>query len=143
MSSFTFRPGSMLHLTLEELQTELDRSLPRLYDAHNTLRGIGIQGPALNQGFAIVSGSVTFTGSQKMINTGLAEVKQVTATIQSSAATNITVTAVIGPVVKSQISLYAWQPTSSGNNTPVAATTAVTVHWSCSGVNSLNVAPTA
>lgn len=141
MSAFTLRPGTLIGLSPDQLAKELDTHLPRLYDAHNTLRGIAVQGPALNAGFALVSGIATFTGSQTLINTGLAQVKQLTATLQSSAPSAITITTLIGPTNLSQISLFAWQPTSSSVTTPIACTTATTVHWTASGINSLNVLP--
>lgn len=142
MSSFQFRPGSFIGLPLDELSKELDTHLPRLYDAHNVLRGICVQGPALNAGYATVAGTVTFTGSKLSISTGLATVKQVTATIATAVATNINVTAIVTPAIAGAINLYAWQPTSSSVTTAIAATTPVTVHWTASGINTLNTVPT-
>ena len=143
MSAFTFRPGTLLGLPLDQLTKELDTHLPRLYDAHNTLLGIAVQAPALNGSFATVSGSATFTGSKLNIPTGLQTVSTITATIIGAVATNIVVTAQVTPANLSQINLFAWQPTSSSVNTPITCTSATTVHWTCTGVNTLNAPSTA
>lgn len=78
-------------------------------------------------------GQVIVTGSSKSIATGLATVKQVTASIDSGAtAHNFTISA-----TPSQqpgcIDIYIFQPTAAGNNTPIPCTTAVTVRWMATG----------
>jgi len=137
MSTFTFRPPTLLHRTHDELELELDRHLPRLYDAHNALAGIAIQAPALNAGFAMVTGSLTVTGSKTGIVTGLATVTRVVVSIASATATNFTVTAQPTPATAGSINIYVWQPTAAGDTTPIACTTAVTIHWWASGTNTL------
>lgn len=131
---FTYRPGSLLNLDDERLRKELDNAVPRIYDAHNALRGAAIQAPALNQGFNVQSGTTTVTGSKLGIATGLATVVRVTASQDSGAtATNFTVSASPSKGTRGAIDIYVWQPTAAGNTTPIAATSAVTVHWWATG----------
>jgi hypothetical protein len=132
---FTFRPPSFYRLDNENLGLELDRSLPRLYDAHSALSGQAIKAPAINGGFSVQSGTVTVTGSKLGIVTGLTTVNQVVASINSNVATNITVTAQPSVTVKGGIDIYCWMPTSSSVTTPIAATSPVLIHWWSSGVS--------
>lgn len=130
---FTFRPPTFIELPHERLALELDRHLPRLYDAHNALDGQAIKAPSLDHGFGVQSGETTFTGTKLGIATGLALVDRVVASVVSRTATNITVTAIKSQTVIGGIDLYAWQPTGTADTTPIAATAPVTAHWWASG----------
>lgn len=78
-------------------------------------------------------GQVTVTGSSKSIPTGLATVKQVTASIDNGAtAHNFTLSATPS-AQPGCIDLYVWQPASSAVNTPIACTSAVPVRWTATG----------
>ena len=132
--SFTFRPPSFLKFSSTDLRIELDRSLPRIYDAHASLDGVAIKAPAFGTGFCVDTGSTTITGSKVGIQTRLTTVEQVVASIDNGAtATNSWVTATITPANKSQISIYVWKPTAAGDTTPIASTTPTAVRWWCSG----------
>jgi len=81
-----------------------------------------------------MSGTETVTGSKTGILTGLTLVERVVSSIDNGAtATNLTVTSRVNPLLKSAVDIFVWKPTSSGDNTPIAATTAVTVHWWATG----------
>lgn len=135
--AFTFRPPTLTKLPPEQLGVELDRALPRLYDAHASLDGVAIKAPAFGSGFCVDSGSTTVTGSKLAIQTRLTTVEQVVASIDNGAtATNTTVTATVTPANKSQIDLYTWMPTAAGDTTPIASTTPVVVRWWASGTQS-------
>ncbi len=132
--AFTFRPPSFLRFNSDQLRIELDRSLPRLYDAHASLDGVAIKAPAFGAGFCVDTGSATVTGSKLAIQTRLTTVQQVVASIDNGAtATNTTVTARVTPANASQIDLFCWMPTAAGNTTPIASTTSVVVRWWASG----------
>jgi hypothetical protein len=138
MLTFGFRPPTFLTTpATEDLLIELDRAIPRIYDAHNALIGIAVQAPALNGTFAMQTGAVTVTGSKLSIATGLATVTQVVVSIVSAVATNFTVTARPSPLRPGAIDVYVWKPTSSSVTTPVAGTTPVTIHWWASGTSKL------
>jgi hypothetical protein len=137
-SAFNFRPGTLLNLPVEDLALELDRGLPRLYDAHNALNGIAIKAPALDGGFSVQAAVTVITGSKLNIPTGLLKVTQVVASISNGAvATNFTVTARPSPGLAGAVDLFVWQPTSSSVNTPIACTSAVAIHWQASGTSTL------
>lgn len=134
-SVFSYRPPSFYRLNTENLGLELDRSLPRLFDAHSALSGQAIKAPAINGGFGVQSGTVTVTGSKLGIATGLTTVNQVVASINSNVATNFTVTAQPSVTVKGAVDIYVWQPTSAASTVPIACTTAVLIHWWSSGLS--------
>src|SRR5580765_7773348 len=137
--SFTFRPGTLLRLPLEKLSLELDRHLPRLYDAHNALNGIAIKAPAINGGFAVQGGSAIVLGSKLAIPTGLSQVSTVTASINNGAApVNSWVTARPSQTVRGAIDIFVWSPTAAGNNTPIASTTNAEIHWYATGTGQAN-----
>lgn len=132
---FTYRPPSFIRLPDEQLKNELDKAIPRIYDAHASLASTAIVASTAGAGFAVLSGNTTVTGSKLAITTGLASATQVIASLDNGAtATNLWVTARITPANHAQIDLFVWQPTSSGNNTPIACTTALSVHWWVTGV---------
>ena len=132
--AFTFRPPSFLKFSTPQLRIELDRALPRLYDAHASLDGTAIKAPAFGGGFVVDTGSVTITGSKLAIQTRLTTVEQVVASVDNGAvASNSWVTATITPDNKSQINLYVWVPTAAGNTTPIASAAPTVVRWWASG----------
>lgn len=133
-SKFTFRPPTFEHLPVDRLGIEIDKHLPRLFDAHASLNSTAVKAPAFAAGFATVSGNLSVTGSKTGIATGLTTVTNATASINNGAtATNFWVTCRPSPTVTGGIDIYVWKPTAAGDNTPIAATTAVTVHWTASG----------
>jgi hypothetical protein len=132
--SFTFRPPTFLKFSSQQLRIELDRALPRLYDAHASLDGTAIKAPAFGTGFVVDTGSATVTGSKLNIQTRLTTVEQVVASIDAgTVATNSTVTATIMPTDRSRIALYVWMPTAAGDTTPIASTTPTVIRWWASG----------
>lgn len=125
-----WRPPSLLdfHRQMEisprEASRGLDQAMQQAYNNDSQLESM----IACRQ-----VGQVTVTGSSKSIPTGLATVKQVTASIDSGAtAHNFTISA-----TPSQqpgcIDLYIFQPTSSTVNTPIACVSAVLVRWAATG----------
>lgn len=132
--AFTFRTPTFLKLPPHDLRVELDRALPRLYDAHASLDGVAIKAPAFGTGFVVDTGNVTVTGSALGIQTRLTTVQQVVVSIDNGAvATNNTVTGRVTPTNASQIDVFVWQPTAAGNTTPIASVSPIIVRWWCSG----------
>ena len=132
--TFNFRLPSFLKFDSQQLRVEMDRSIPRIYDAHASLDGVAIKAPAFGTGFCVDTGHLTITGLKEGIQTRLTTVEQVVASIDNGpTATNATVTATVTPANHSQISIYVWQPTAMGDTTPIASTTPVIVRWWCSG----------
>ena len=132
--SFTFRTPSFLKFNSTQLRVELDRALPRLYDAHASLDSTAIKAPQFGTGFVVDTGHATVTGALTGIQTRLTTVEQVVASVDNGAvASNSWVTATITPANKSQISLYVWMPTAVGDTTPIASTTPTVVRWWASG----------
>jgi len=81
-----------------------------------------------------MTGQTTVTGSQIGIVTGLTIVGTVTASISNgNTATNLWPTASVNAADRSKIDLYVWQPTAAGNNTPIAGTTPILLHWWVTG----------
>ena len=79
------------------------------------------------------SGTTVVTGSLMFVPTGLSLVNQVTASVNNgTTAHNYTVTALVS-ARKGCIDLYVWQPASSGNNTPIPATSPANVQWIVQG----------
>jgi hypothetical protein len=137
--AFTFRPPTLWKLPPDKLALELDRHLPRLYDAHNALNGQAVKGPVLNGGFAVQKGNEIVTGSKLSIPTGLVTVDQVTVTLSTGAQPhNFTVSAAPSAETQGAIDIWVFQPTSSGNNTPVPCTTAVLARWWATGSGQAN-----
>lgn len=135
--TFTYRPPSFITLPDQQLKNELDKAIPRIYDAHAALASTAIVAPVSGAGFAVVSGSATVTGSKLRITTGLKTVTQVVASIDSGAnATNSWAVGTVTPANHSTIDLYVWSPTSSGDNTPIASVVPTVVNYWCTGVAS-------
>src|SRR6266496_2673206 len=134
-SKFTFRPPTFERLAPEKLATELDKHLPRLFDAHASLNGTAVKAPAFGGTFATNSGEIVITGSKLGIPTGLSLVSAVVVSLVAGtgAALNLWVSAGKSITVRGGIDVYVFQPTSSGDNTPVPATGPVSIHWYATG----------
>ena len=117
-----WRPGS-----LEHIDKELDLGMRVIFDALATLENKGLSSPT--SGFQIVTGTTTVTGSVLGIVTGLSSVARVIASIESGDAVNEWVTARQTPDTDGSIDLFVWKPTASGDNTPIASTTAREIPW--------------
>ena len=134
VNTTSIRPPSLHNASDQYLRDEVERFLQFIYQSHNALNGVTIQAPTTNKGFSVQSGTTTVTGSKTSIATGLATVTRVTASIDAGAtATNFTVSARPSPLTQGAIDLYVWMPTSSSVTTPIAATSAATVHWWATG----------
>ena len=127
-----WRPESFLNFhdlmtrptTAPQASRTLDRAIQQAYQNDSQLE---------NMIACTQFGQTVVTGSQKSIPTGLLTVAQVTAVIDNGAtAHNFWVSATISQQ-PGCVDLYVWMPTAAGNNTPIAATTAVTVRWSVRG----------
>lgn len=123
-------PPSMLnwHKRLAEqpadASRDLDTAIQRAYTNSYTLEKL----IACTQ-----VGSVTVTGKSLAIPTGLKTVKTCSGSVDNgSTAHNFWVT-VTPSQTPGAIDVYVWQPTSSGNNTPIAGTTPVAVNWTARG----------
>lgn len=134
-SQFTQTSFNYLNIRDEhQLKSNLDRDLKMIFTGHGTLNGTAIKSPAFGSGFAINSGNVSVTGSLTAIVTGLAKVQNVTVGLNNGAtATNLWVTCRVNPSDASKIDIYAWKPTGAADTTPIAATSAVTIHWIATG----------
>jgi hypothetical protein len=114
----------------------VNANFQRMATAHQTLDGTAIKSPTLGGGFVIDTGSITVTGSKLGIQTNLSAITQVVASIDNgSTATNFSVTSRVTPSNATQIDIFVWQPTSSGNNTPIASTSPVVVRYVVTGTS--------
>lgn len=132
-SDFTFRTGTFSNLTHEQLSLELDRALPRLYDAHASLNATAIKAPVFGSNFATNSGVATVKGSLLGIATGLATVNHVVASVATGATPSAFTISAQPSQTAGAIDIYVYQPTSSSVTTPVAGTSPVSVHWYATG----------
>lgn len=83
---------------------------------------------------ALASGVTTVTGVQNGIATGLATVTNVVVSLDSGGSPlNEWVTANPNARQAGKIDIQVSKPTASGNNTPIASTTARTVRWMAFG----------
>lgn len=105
----------------------LDISMKTIYQQLYGLEAQSVQGVV--NGMAVASGQTPMTGSQKGIATGLATVSNVVATQLGDTPSNIWFTTQPSPSGGGKIDIFAWMPTSSGNNTPIANTNPVSVNW--------------
>lgn len=136
-TNFKFRTPTFIGLEHHQLVIELDRSLPRLYDAHASLDSTAVKGPTTGAGFSVASGTATFTGSKLGISTGLATVTNAVGSINSGATPhNFWVSALPSKTVTGGIDLYVYMPTSNADNTPILATSSTTVNWWATGTES-------
>lgn len=133
-SKFTIRTGTFIALPADKLGLELDRHLPRLYDAHASLNATAVKAPAFGGSFATTSGLDGVTG-HRTIATGLSTVKSVVASLESGSGVplNLWVTAGVNKTTPSSIDIFVWKPTSAVDNTPIAETGQVTIHWYATG----------
>ena len=133
-SKFTFRPPTFERLAPEKLAIELDKHLPRLFDAHASLNATAVKAPSFGGSFATTSGLNGITGSLT-IPTGLSTVKSVVASLESGSGVplNLWVTAGVNKLTPSSIDIFVWKPTSAADNTPILETGQVTIHWYATG----------
>lgn len=82
-------------------------------------------------------GSATITGKTLAIPTGLTTIKQCTGSIDNGATAHNFWVSVVKSQTPGAIDIYVWKPTAAGDNTPIAATTAVLVRWSATGTLSV------
>lgn len=134
-SKFTHRPAAgYIRMNEQELRKNIDQDLPRIYDAHASLNATAVKAPTFGGTFATAAGEVSVTGTKTGLATGLSNVTTAVASINNgAAATNFWVTCRPSPTIAGAIDIFVWQPTANNDNTPIAATTAVTVHWSVTG----------
>ncbi len=134
-SKFTFRPPTFEHLPQEKLSVELDKHLPRLFDAHAVLNGTAIKSPVFGGTFATNSGIATVTGSKLGIATGMSKVNHVVASLVAGRGLplNLCVSAGVSVATVGAIDIYVFQPTSSGDNTPIPCTIPRGIHWYATG----------
>jgi len=134
-SKFTFRTPTFKHLPPEQLGTELDTHLPRLFDAHAVLNGTAVKAPAFGGTFATNSGVVIITGNKLGLATGLSKVNHVVASLVAGHGTPLNLWVTAGPSVATTgaIDIYVFQPTSSGDNTPIPATGPASPPWYATG----------
>lgn len=115
-----WRPGSFE-------DKNLDIAMRVLFDSTTELEDKGLSSPT--SGFQVVTATATVTGSVLGIVTGLPSVARVIASIESGDAVNEWVTARETPDTDGSIDLFVWAPTASGDNTPIASTTAREIAW--------------
>jgi|SRR5580765_3474173 len=125
-----WRPESMLNFhqqlqrSPEQASRALDFNIQQAYKNDSQLE---------NMISCTQFGNTVVTGKTLSIPTGLLTVTQVTAVIDNGAtAHNLWPSATISQQ-PGCIDIYVWKPTAAGDNTPIAATTAVTVRWSVRG----------
>lgn len=127
-----WRPESFLNVhallsnpaTAPQASRTLDRAIQQAYQNDSQLE---------NMIACTQFGKSVVTGKLLSIPTGLLTVAQVTAVIDNGAtAHNFWVSATTSQQ-PGCIDIYVWMPTAAGNNTPIAATAAVTVRWSVRG----------
>lgn len=78
-------------------------------------------------------GSASITGSKKAIPTGLASVSNCSGSIDNGTTAHNFWLSVTPSQTPGAIDVAVWMPTAAGDNTPIAATTAVTVRWLARG----------
>lgn len=131
---YRYTPQSYFKSDRDMLRVQLDRDMPLIHSAHQLLDSTAIKAPNNGEGFNGYTGTTTVTGSKTGIQSTLSVISRVVASIDNGATpTNFTLTARVSPSNKSQFDLFVWQPTSSSDTTPIAATSAVTVHWWLTG----------
>lgn len=118
----------------KKVGADLDRDLKMIFTSHGTLNGTAVKAPTFGGTFAVQSGSLSVTGSKTGIPTGLSTVQQAVASIDNGAtAHNFWVSCNPSTATTGAIDVYVWMPTNSTTNTPIAATSAVTVRWWATG----------
>jgi hypothetical protein len=129
-----WRPGPFQGQPGELDRSQLDQVIKTTFDQIYTLQ----QNAAgtVTQGASIASGAVLVPagGVLKAIATGLRTVSNVVVSVDAgTVATNLWVSATPSATVPGAFDIFVWQPTSSGNNTPTAATGATTIRWHAYG----------
>ena len=131
---YRYTPQSYIQSDRDMIRVQLDRDMPLIHSAHQLLDSTAVKAPTNGAGFLALMQTVSVTGSKTGISTTLSTVQRIVASIDNGATpTNFTVTARVNPTDASKIDIFVWQPTSSSDNTPIAATTAVTVHYWITG----------
>src|SRR5438876_10909037 len=106
-SKFTFGTPTFENLPHEKLTIELDRHLPRLFDAHRSLNATAVKAPAFAAGFATIAGNVSVLGSKLNIPTGLTSVANVIASVNTGSTANAyTLSARPSPLTPGAIDIY-------------------------------------
>jgi hypothetical protein len=114
----------------------LDLAIKTAYDSIYGLEASSPQLPDALVGSSQSAGALAVTGSAKSVATGLKTVSNVVVSIDNgSVATNLWVTAAPSATVMGTIDIFVWKPTASNNNTPIAATSAVSIRWHAWGTN--------
>ena len=142
-SKFTHRPLSYIRVQRGKepipsheanLRKSLDVDMGRIYDAHASLNSTVVKAPAFGAGFATNSGLNGVTGNLT-IPTGLSKVVSVVASLEAGSGVplNFWITAGVNKTLPSSIDIFVWKPTSAADNTPIPATSQVTVHWYVTG----------
>ena len=132
-SRFTFRTPTFEHLPPEKLGLEIDRHLPRLFDAHALLNATAVKAPRFGSNFASTSGNEIITGTKTVV-TGLSSIDHVTASVSTSGVPNAyTLSCDLNKTTPGSVDISIFQPTAAGNTTPILATAAVLVHWIATG----------
>jgi len=129
-----WRPGPFQGQPGELDRSQLDQVIKTTFDQIYTLQ----QNAAgtVTQGASIASGAVLVPagGVLKAVATGLHTVSNVVVSVDSALApTNLWVTAQPSSTVPGAFDIAVFQPTSSGNNTPVLATVSSVVRWHAYG----------
>ena len=122
----TWRPGSFVNLPSEQQGKEMDLAFRVAFDSLAQNESKGLQNPS-GQDLRVTWGNSSVTGSLTRISTGLATVVQVTASLDSDAAINESVTVTLGD--EGEMSLFLWKPTAAGDTTPIPSTTLRVVRW--------------
>ena len=109
-------------------RNELDLAIKTMYDTHYTIQQNSVQ--SAQPGSKMASSALLVTGSGKAVATGLRTLSNIVVSIDAgAAASNLWVTATPSTTVPGAFDVYVWQPTGSGNNTPIAATAPATIRW--------------
>jgi len=125
-----WRPESMLNFhqqlqrSPEQASRALDFNIQQAYKNDSQLE---------NMISCTQFGNTVVTGSQKSIPTGLLTVTQVTAVIDNGVTPHNFWPSATLSQQPGCIDLAVFKPTAAGDNTPILATTAVTVRWSVRG----------
>jgi len=137
----TFRATSFNYLNAaqpEHVTANLDRDMKIIYNATTTIDSTAIKAPTFGGGFSMAAGTIdVLAGVKSGLATGLAQVNQVVCTLNAGQGVplNLWVTAQPSPTIAGAVDIFVWQPTSSSNNTPVAATGNFVTHWIAVGTS--------
>lgn len=125
-----WRPGPFEGIPGDIDRSQLDTAFKAIFDHSYGLEQQATLTPKALNGSATAAGSLKVTGSVKAVASGLSTLSNIVVSIDSGGQpSNITVTANPSAHTAGAFDIQVWQPTSSGNNTPVAASAPVTVRW--------------